>query len=222
MVALAKVHVHFWNSTKQTLFAGYWPKTKHYGAMFDVLRFLALKKVAKMEMFRALLPIMTRLSKIGVQDLEQLWYHRAPHHTLIHGDAHSANLAVGADVRILDWQTYRIGSPSFDVLYYLCTSTPLDDFVAHRRHLVALYVEKLCELGIKDVTVDDILSPIASVCTYALHILWVGGGLGMEEREQTRGVLAPLLLRMERIVEELGVVEHIAEIERQVAKKHKH
>lgn len=151
-----------------------------------------------MEMFRALLPIMTRLSKIGVQDLEQLWYHRAPHHTLIHGDAHSANLAVGADVRILDWQTYRIGSPSFDVLYYLCTSTPLDDFVAHRRHLVALYVEKLCELGIKDVTVDDILSPIASVCTYALHILWVGGGLGMEEREQTRGVLAPLLLRMER------------------------
>jgi hypothetical protein len=77
--------------------------------------------------------------------------------SLLHGDYRLDNLMFAPDgsVTVVDWQTISVGLPARDLAYFLSTSLPPSDRLAHERDLVATYHVELLQYGVTDYTGDD-------------------------------------------------------------------
>lgn len=95
------------------------------------------------------------LAKRLQESLQERWTRQstAPR-TLIHWDAHAANLLLpsmnGGVFAVVDWQNWTVGRGIWDVTRFCILSLPVDERRAAERDIVALYTETLATLGVRD------------------------------------------------------------------------
>jgi len=85
--------------------------------------------------------------------------HNALSKTLTHCDVHLKNwyLAPGNRMGLADWQILTVGHWSRDLIYALCTGLDIENRRAWLPELLRLYVDKMREFGVLDISFEEAL-----------------------------------------------------------------
>ena len=80
--------------------------------------------------------------------------------TLVHGDLRLDNVFLGnssgsGGIKLIDWQTIRLGRGMYDLAYFLSTSIPVDLRRLRQDELMAIYLESLSLNGVTGYTLED-------------------------------------------------------------------
>jgi aminoglycoside phosphotransferase (APT) family kinase protein len=102
-------------------------------------------------------------------------HHGTLSQTLLHGDMHVGNTyQVGNRGGLLDWQLMSRGHFAHDVGYYIHTSLSVENRRKHERELLKYYLEKLRELGVRNVpTFDSAWLAYRQCSAWNVYIGWL-------------------------------------------------
>jgi hypothetical protein len=177
---LAILHAQFWESPR---FAGdlAWVSTPMSGGMFEVFDRMGLEliedQVARNPFKQDLI---SPLGRTLPEMWELLWKVQARHceepTTLLHGDPHLGNtyLLPGERGGLLDWQLMMRGSWAHDVTYLLVTALAPEIRRTHQRGLLAEYLERLAEAGVRRVpSAADAFEQYRAAALWGLVIGWL-------------------------------------------------
>ena len=94
---------------------------------------------------------------------------------LVHMDYRPDNMMFASKVggyplAVVDWQTAGFGCGMADISYFLSGALPVETRRAHERQLLADYHAKLCALGVKDYSFDDVWAGYARY-SFSLFIM---------------------------------------------------
>jgi aminoglycoside/choline kinase family phosphotransferase len=127
--------------------------------------------------------------------------------TVVHGDYRSDNLLFdgrGGEVplAVVDWQTVAHGSGALDAAYLLTTSLTTDVRRAEERRLLAVYLERLGELGVADVGFDALFDD------YVWHafqgiVMLVCASMIVARTDRGDGMFLTMIERISAAVEDL-------------------
>jgi hypothetical protein len=148
--AIAALHAQWWESEHLTALAERYPA---HGAAFA--RGYAERLEAGLLVMHPYLDSTTQARARRLQDrLQERWLHQttAPR-TLIHWDAHAANLlcpsSCGGEFAIVDWQNCVVSRGMWDVTRFCVLSLPVEERRAAQRDIVAMYAATLAEHGVR-------------------------------------------------------------------------
>jgi len=166
---LARFHAAWWDDTRLGVTAGTWapidpegPKrfTEVFGRFSEVLgdRFSDERRV----FYRRLVERMPQLSER---------YHSHRNMTIVHGDSHVWNCFLpkdgGLDFKLFDWDAWRLGTASDDLVYMMALHWHPDLRAQRERHLLDIYHAELIAQGVQGYTRD------ALQADYRWSTLWM-------------------------------------------------
>jgi Phosphotransferase enzyme family len=152
---IATLHARWWESPQLADLAARYPAP---GLTFA--RGYATRLARGLEAMRPHLDRTTcRLAERLQGGLQERWARQSTEpRTLIHWDAHAANLMLpspsGGAFAVVDWQNWTVARGIWDVARFCALSLPVEARRASDRDMVALYAETLATLGIRDYPVE--------------------------------------------------------------------
>jgi hypothetical protein len=177
---LATVHAHYWNSPRLESERS-WLSSLVDGVQFDffdkntvpIIDDLVSKSVYRQS-------LITRLGRKP----QKLWdnvkavhrYHSRLPQTLLHGDTgvHNSYRLPDGSVGMIDWQLSVRGPWPHDVHYIICTALTIEDRRKNERALVERYLQRLAELGVKELpALDDAMEQYARAIVWGFTIGWL-------------------------------------------------
>jgi hypothetical protein len=111
-----------------------------------------------------------------------------------HGDFRTDNVMFGKTesdpaVRIIDFQTVRLGPPGVDVSYFLGAALSVEDRRASERDLIKEYHERLVAAGVEDFDFDACWQSYREGVLYGVS-MFVGMGGAVEQTERADRLMA--------------------------------
>jgi len=179
---LAQLHAKFWQRTDQLSEDNAWLGSLIMGAQFEFFDQRAVTSIAALVQgspYRQ--DLLTRVGRTP----EQLWVGlkavqvhqtRAIPQTLLHGDTgrHNTYLLPDGGCGFLDWQFSIRGAWSRDVHYIMCTGLSVADRRQHERALLEGYLNRLADLGVRDVSgIDEAMREYARAIMWGFTIGWL-------------------------------------------------
>ncbi|MFT4518179.1 MAG: hypothetical protein ACI9JM_000560 [Halioglobus sp.] len=200
--SFARLHAAYWESPrfKEDL-AWVEPLMQHEIAVALVQQALEVHAQSMPKVFRE----MGELYLGQADKIHQLW--RRGDATLIHGDAHDANLYYNDEPGFLDWAICAQAPGMRDVGYFLAGTLTPDDQRAHGAELVEYYRAALLTLGAPAHSSEVTWSQYQWHAAY----VWVGSAvtLAMGEEWQPSSYVLPALGRLHEAMETIGTVDAI-------------
>ena len=138
--------------------------------------------------------------------------------TLVHGDFRVDNLCFGTrsghvPVAAFDWQSCLRSKAVFDLGFFMSGSVPIEDRRAHERDLLARWHETLCHAGVRDYSLDVAWEDYRRSILYVWTLVVVIAGTLDSSNERARAWITQLLERSVAAIEDLGLVDLLAEFE---------
>ena len=152
---IATLHAQWWESPQLADLSARYPAP---GLTFA--RGYAARLACGLEAMRPHLDRTTRRLAERLQGgLQERWARQSTEpRTLIHWDAHAANLMLpspsGGAFAVVDWQNWTVARGIWDVARFCALSLPVEARRAADRDVVALYAETLATLGIRHYPVE--------------------------------------------------------------------
>ncbi|MBS0540276.1 MAG: phosphotransferase [Proteobacteria bacterium] len=149
VATLARIHAVYWDDPRLGVTVGNWPTHTWSDTPFDKIfpGFVAMLGERLSAERRDLLEAQRRSSKVLFAR-----YAGPRNATLIHGDAHVLNFMVSRDpvskdTRLLDWESWRLGTATDDLAYLIAMQYPPDYRRRFERLLLDHYWENLDPKG---------------------------------------------------------------------------
>ncbi|NND69001.1 MAG: phosphotransferase [Halioglobus sp.] len=192
----ARLHAAYWETPRfATDLDWVTPPARHDIAVDLVGKSLAEHAHSMPPVFRQ----MGELFLANTDDFYRLWGEGA--HTLVHGDAHDANLFYDGRPGFLDWAIVSKAPGMRDVGYFLA-GTLNDEHRSLARELVGEYREALVGLGVSPPALEDLWQQ----CQWHAAYVWVGATvtLAMGDAWQPVSYVMSSLERLHAALEEFG------------------
>ncbi|MBN1647303.1 MAG: phosphotransferase [Spirochaetales bacterium] len=105
--------------------------------------------------------------------------------SLLHGDPHIWNFMYpkndSGTVRLIDWDTYKIGVPANDIAYYLVPFCSREHRNKNEQKLLRYYHERLVSGGVRNFTFDELMSDYRLAVLNMLYLSAVKEHIGIPE-----------------------------------------
>ena len=207
MIALARFHAHFWESTalrKQTWlrplsdYAEIYPAEIKSGWPLIKQNFTRYMS----DQFEALFPLGNDLYPDIIRSLQ------ARPTTLLHFDARMENVAFSDQpgpegVRMYDWQGVCAGPAAYDVMYFFCMSVNVADWESMGHDLIGTYFDALVEAGVSDYSSQDFHQDMSLAACLMFGFLSLVGNV-VQPDEAGHAVMEATLPRVMNVMAGLG------------------
>lgn len=164
LAEFAKLHAAYWETPRFASDLDWVTPPARHDIALDLIR-LALEQHAD-----AMPPVFRQMGELFLAETDgvyRLWGEGA--HTVVHGDAHDANLFYDDRPGFLDWAIVSRAPAMRDVGYFLA-GTLTDEHRPQARELLGEYREHLLELGAAAPPLDELWRQ----CQWHAAYVWVG------------------------------------------------